>query len=69
MLRQKAKQQFLHQLERPLKSKWRFAYVYDKWQTGDNEKIELTADEYLDSVSETLGEWLSPEDEEAWRDL
>ncbi len=32
-------------------------------------KIELPADEYLDSVSETLSEWLSPEDEEAWRDL
>ena len=32
-------------------------------------KIELPTDEYLDSVSETLSEWSSPEDEEAWRDL
>ena len=32
-------------------------------------KIKFPADEYLDSVSETLSEWLSPEDEEAWRDL
>ncbi len=32
-------------------------------------KIELPTDEYLDSVSETLSEWSSPEDEEAWRGL
>lgn len=32
-------------------------------------KIELPTDEYLASVSETFSEWLSPEDEEAWRDL
>ena len=32
-------------------------------------KIESRADEYLESISETLNEWLSPEDEEAWRDL
>ena len=32
-------------------------------------KIVLPTDEYLDSVSETLSEWSSPEDEEAWRDL
>lgn len=32
-------------------------------------KIEPRTDEYLESISETLNEWLSPEDEEAWRDL
>ena len=32
-------------------------------------KIELPTDEYLASVFETFSEWLSPEDEEAWRDL
>ena len=32
-------------------------------------KIESRTDEYLESISETLNEWLSPEDEEAWRDL
>lgn len=32
-------------------------------------KIELPTDEYPASASETFSEWLSPEDEEAWRDL
>ena len=32
-------------------------------------KLELPSDVYLESVSDTLGEWSSPEDEEAWRDL
>lgn len=32
-------------------------------------KVELPSDVYLESVSDTLGEWSSPEDEEAWRDL
>ena len=32
-------------------------------------KIELPVDEYSDSVSATFSEWLSPEDEEAWREL
>ncbi len=32
-------------------------------------KIEPRTDEYLESISETLNEWSSPEDEEAWRDL
>ena len=26
-------------------------------------------DEYLHSLGKVMGEWLSPEDEEAWRDL
>ena len=26
-------------------------------------------DEYLHGLGEVMGEWLSPEDEEAWRDL
>ena len=32
-------------------------------------KIELPTDDYPASVSETFSEWLTPEDEEAWRDL
>ena len=32
-------------------------------------KVELPTDDYSDSISETFSEWLSPEDEEAWRDL
>ena len=32
-------------------------------------KFELPIDEYLASVFETFIEWLSPEDEEAWRNL
>ena len=32
-------------------------------------KIVPTPDGYLHGISETLSEWSSPEDEEAWRDL
>jgi len=32
-------------------------------------KVVPGGDEYLRSVQTTLGEWNSPEDEEAWRDL
>ena len=32
-------------------------------------KIRTPADEYLQGVQETLGEWSSPEDEEAWGGL
>lgn len=32
-------------------------------------KLKTSKDSYLDSVSLNLEEWLSDEDEEAWRDL
>lgn len=32
-------------------------------------KVEFGSDRYLKGVSESMGEWSSPEDEEAWRDL
>ena len=32
-------------------------------------KVGPRRDEYVHSVGEAMGEWLSPEDEEAWRDL
>jgi len=32
-------------------------------------KILPPEDDYLRGLSRTLGEWNSPEDEEAWRDL
>ena len=32
-------------------------------------KVISTEDDYLKGLSEVLGEWVSPEDEEAWRDL
>ena len=32
-------------------------------------KVTPNRDEYLHGLSEGLGEWTSPEDEEAWRDL
>ena len=32
-------------------------------------KIATPDDAYLRGVEETLGEWASPEDEDAWRDL
>lgn len=32
-------------------------------------KIPTERDDYLQGVEETLGEWRSPEDEKAWRDL
>ena len=32
-------------------------------------KVVPGGDEYLHGLTEAMGEWLSPEDEEAWRDL
>ena len=32
-------------------------------------KVVPGGDEYLRAIQGTLGEWNSPEDEEAWRDL
>lgn len=32
-------------------------------------KVTPGQDEYLQGLSEVLSEWISPEDEEAWRDL
>ena len=32
-------------------------------------KVVPGRDEYLHSFGEVMGEWLSPEDEAAWRDL
>ena len=32
-------------------------------------KVTPGRDEYLQGFSEVLSEWISPEDEEAWRDL
>ena len=32
-------------------------------------KVVTGRDEYLHGLAETMGEWLSSEDEEAWRDL
>ena len=32
-------------------------------------KVVTGRDEYLHGLAEAMGEWLSPEDEEAWRDL
>ena len=32
-------------------------------------KVVLGRDEYLHGLGKVMGEWLSPEDEEAWRDL
>ena len=32
-------------------------------------KVEFGPDRYLKGVSESMSEWSSPEDEEAWRDL
>ena len=32
-------------------------------------KVMPGRDDYLQSLSEILSEWASPEDEEAWRDL
>lgn len=32
-------------------------------------KVAPGRDDYLHGLSEVLGEWVSPEDEEAWRDL
>lgn len=32
-------------------------------------KVTPRQDEYLQGLSEVLSEWISPEDEEAWRDL
>ena len=33
------------------------------------QKVVPGRDEYLHGLGEVMGEWLSPEDEEAWRDL
>ena len=32
-------------------------------------KVTPGQDEYLQGLTEVFGEWASPEDEEAWRDL
>lgn len=32
-------------------------------------KVTPRTDHYLQGLSEVLSEWVSPEDEEAWRDL
>ena len=32
-------------------------------------KVAPGRDDYLHGLSKVLGEWVSPEDEEAWRDL
>ena len=32
-------------------------------------KVIPGRDEYLHGLGEVMGEWLSPEDEEAWRDI
>lgn len=32
-------------------------------------KVTPGQDDYLQGLSEVLSEWISPEDEEAWRDL
>ncbi len=32
-------------------------------------KVTPVNDDYLEGLSEVLGEWISPEDEAAWRDL
>ena len=32
-------------------------------------KVAPGRDDYLHGLSKVLGEWASPEDEEAWRDL
>ena len=32
-------------------------------------KVVPGQDEYLQGLGQVMGEWLSPEDEEAWRDL
>ena len=32
-------------------------------------KVTPGRDDYLQGLSEVLSEWVSPEDEEAWRDL
>lgn len=32
-------------------------------------KVTPGQDEYLQGLSQVLSEWISPEDEEAWRDL
>ena len=32
-------------------------------------KVTQRQDDYLQALSQVVGEWSSPEDEEAWRDL
>ena len=32
-------------------------------------KVIVAEDDYLKGLSQVLSEWVSPEDEEAWRDL
>ena len=32
-------------------------------------KVTRAQDDYLQSLSRTMSEWASPEDEDAWRDL
>jgi hypothetical protein len=51
----------------PMKEIWR------RFQTRRGEVVEVrevrTADAYLAALTDTLSEWNSPEDEEAFRDL
>lgn len=37
--------------------------------TARGQKISAEGDRYLSGLAETLSEWASPEDEDAWRDL
>jgi hypothetical protein len=47
--------------------------IWKRFQSRRGEVVEVrevrTADAYLSALSETLSEWNSPEDEEAFRDL
>jgi hypothetical protein len=47
--------------------------IWKKFQSRRGEVVEVrevrTADSYLSSLSSTMSEWDSPEDEEAFRDL
>ncbi len=47
--------------------------VWKRFQTRRGETVEVrqvrTADAYLEALNNTLSEWNSPEDEEAFRDL
>lgn len=45
-----------------------------RWELNDSDsalvrRLPSREDPYLSAVSDTLAEWNSPEDEEAWRDL
>ena len=44
------------------------AFVFDGGRLVVH-KVVPGRDEFLHGLGELMGEWLSPEDEEAWRDL